>query len=295
MRERELEVGDVLRRQRGDRQRHAGQVDALVGADRARRRRPRSAPSRPRPPRPSGGRGRRRSGRRCPARARRRSPPARREGRRRPDDPSGAMTTSSPRVSVRGSRQVAEAELRPLEVGDERERPPAPPRRRPGPPRRARGAGLVRRARSSGGRRPCPPRPARRGARASRWPARSWRGSWCGGGLRRHDANLAGSRSSVAERRRKASNWLLARTRPARYSARAPELLLDPEQLVVLRDAVGPRRRAGLDLARHRWRRRGRRSSCPRSRRSGARSPPRSRSSGRGRSCRASRSACRSG
>ena len=140
-------------------------------------------------------------------------------------------------------------------------------RRRPGPPRLWRGAARACRARSSAGRRPCPPRPARRGARASRWPARSSRGSWCGGGLA----------APLPERSYTRENAV-----PARILGAGAQLLLDPEQLVVLRDAVGPRRRAGLDLAGVRWRRRGRRSSCPRSRRSGARSPPGSRSTGEG-------------
>ena len=59
-----------------------------------------AGPARPRPPRRAAGRGRRRSGRRCPAAST--SPITAGEIGRSPslDDPSAAMTTSSPRSSV---------------------------------------------------------------------------------------------------------------------------------------------------------------------------------------------------
>ena len=69
------------------------------------------------------------------------------------------------------------------------------------------------------------------------------------------------------------SGWHAARAGYSRWKADQPgyvawitELLLDPEQLVVLRDAIGARGRAGLDLARRSPRPPGRRSSCPPSR-----------------------------
>ena len=127
----------ILARDRRDRQRHAGQVDALVRRRRCRRRatsqraRPRStsstrsrtAPSSIRTslpgcstePSTAGLTGRSPS---CAPRPRRRS------------------TTSSPRSSVTGSAQLADAELRPLQVGDQRDRPSPqlglPPRARAG-------------------------------------------------------------------------------------------------------------------------------------------------------------------
>ena len=72
--ERELEIVEVLARERRDRQRDAREVDALVASSPPRRRRPRSARDRARPPRRAAARGHRRSARRSPAAAPSRAP-----------------------------------------------------------------------------------------------------------------------------------------------------------------------------------------------------------------------------
>ena len=121
--ERELEIVDVLPRQRRDRQRDAGQVDALVRDDRA-------------------------ADEHLAARAAPLDVARRGAGRPVVDEdvvpglstsPStageigkvavsgavlaGRSSRRSPRTSSTGSREVADAELRPLEVGDQRDRP----------------------------------------------------------------------------------------------------------------------------------------------------------------------------
>src|SRR5712691_8081065 len=57
---------------------------------------------------------------------------------------------------------------------------------------------------------------------------------------------LLPTRRGVPERR--AGSGQRLERRPARISRLRSQLLLDPQQLVVLRDAVGARERAGLDL-----------------------------------------------
>ena len=125
--EREREVVQVLLGQGRDRQRHAGRFTPLCEMTCRRRARSR-ARCPPRPRRRAGARARRRSARRGPgwstsastAGATGRSP-----SRRRPR--SATTITSLARVtSVRGSREPADAELRALQVGDQRERPAAP-------------------------------------------------------------------------------------------------------------------------------------------------------------------------
>ena len=102
-------------------------------------------------------------------------------------------------------------------------------------------------------RRPCRSRPRRRRSRRGRRP-----GSRGG-----PTPSASGASAAPAPGRRQ--------RRPAEVPRAVAQLVLDPEQPVVLRDALGARRRAGLDLAGARSRRRGRRSSCPPSRPSGAR------------------------
>ena len=75
-----------------------------------------------------------------------------------------------------------------------------------------------------------------------------------------------------------------ASARTAEVPRAVAELALDPQQPVVLRDPLGARRRAGLDLAGAHRDRRGPRSSCPRSRPSGATRPRPSRRRARARS-----------
>ena len=122
--QRELEVADVLRRQRRDRQRDAGKVHALVRADHAAdddgaaraaildlldAQADEPVVDQHVVPRRQHLADHRRRDRQVAVAAR---PPRRRS------------TTSSPRASRRGRIEVADAELRPLEVGDERERAP---------------------------------------------------------------------------------------------------------------------------------------------------------------------------
>ena len=151
----ELEIADVLRSQRRDRQRNAGQVDTLVRRDGTADDDGAACPPILRPPRRAGGRGRRRSARRSRARARRRSPPARPAGRRRctiplrrrrlPGHARGCASHQDRRCGA-----LAPAGRRRGPVGGRRCRP------RPGSPRPTRDAARARRGRSSNGLRSFP-------------------------------------------------------------------------------------------------------------------------------------------
>ena len=98
------------------------------------------------------------------------------------------------------------------------------------------------------------------------------------------------SRASAPAQRRCASRALPASVAAARVARARAELLLDARAAGCTCATRSERReRAGLDLAAAGRRPRGRRSSCPRSRPSGARSPPRSPPRARRGSPRASR------
>ncbi len=200
-----------------------------------------------------GGRGRRRRGSRRRPRGPSRGRPAPPAGRRRRTPPAPATTTSSSTASVAGAASS------PIRI-----------------------FGPWRSAISASGR------------PASACTARAWRAlsSWSSlRPVREVEPNAVhpgvderGERRQVVRRRADGGDDLRAAIRlehsgrlvpaegvPARVHRVVAELLLDPQQLVVLRDAIGARRRAGLDLARRSRRPRGRRSSCPPSRPSGAR------------------------
>ena len=199
---------------------------------------------------------------------------------------SSPCATSSPAIVIvraalerDGLGELADAELRPLQVGDQRDRAPDLLLQRADRLGARRGGPRACRARSSGGRRRSGPS-ARQHRRVRR--GRPDRGDDLGA------AGTIGMPLSLSATRP-------GERRPARIDRPVAELALDPQQLVVLRRPVGARGGARLDLAAFRARRRGRRSSRPRSRRSGATSRPCSRSTAPAASPRSSPSASRSG
>ena len=135
-----------------------------------------------------------------------------------------------------GLGEVADPQLRPLQVGDQRDRPPELLLRLRGRPAPAPRAPRASRARSSGGAASIPP--ASELGRATSGDRRggtdAWRRSWSGAhgrplrsGVRSHDRPETVSVALGAWKRV-----------PARVDGPVAELLLDPQQLVVLRHAV---------------------------------------------------------
>ena len=237
--ERELEVVEVLLRQRRDRQRHAGQVDALVRLDLAADDDAAARAAAARPPRRAS-RTRPSSIRTSwPGRAPRRSRPARPAARRRgarslADDDDLVVRARGRRGSARSPmrsfgpwRSAISASGRPSSACDLADEPRA------------------LRACSS-----CVPceKLSRTASIPASTSARSRLARRRAGPDRRDDLRPASVRapsdSSVA-----VSACARGKRGPARVHRPLAELLLDPQQLVVLRDAVGARRRAGLDLA----------------------------------------------